>query len=74
MRLILTLILTKNYNEAGNTAQKTKFSIKDFFSTEILSGKLHFLFSEIFGKSIKNQTKLGTIKNSYIFTSEKNVK
>ena len=74
MRLILTLILTKNYNEAGNTAQKTKFSIKDFFSTEILSGKLHFLCSEIFGKSIKNQTKLGTIKNSYIFTSEKNVK
>ena len=43
----------------------------DFFSKEILNGKLHFLCSEIFGKSIKNQAKLGTIKNSYIYLREK---
>ena len=27
------------------TAQKMKFSIKDFFTEEILNGKLHFLCS-----------------------------
>ena len=31
-----------------NTAQKMKFSMKDFtFTEEILNGKLHFLCSEI---------------------------
>ena len=30
---------------AANTAQKSKFSIKDFLMEEILNGKLHFLCS-----------------------------
>ena len=42
------LVCAQEYADQINTARKTKFSIKDFFSKcdEILNGKLHFLCSE----------------------------
>ena len=63
------MVMEKNSDAVSDTAQKMKFSIKDFFdlftfTKEILNGKLHFLCSA-------TTTTLVVVRPGYILIFEK---